>query len=202
MGVGTFIDRGKLSINEFKGEFNFRGFVLFSGLILLLTIVLAGAASAATIPVTPGSDAIKNAISSASNGDTLDLSAGTYNEHDIVVNKNLTITGPKTTNHNPPTAVVDAQKLGRVFLINSGLNVTLQYLIIQNGGNQHLSGGGVYNDGSLTINNCTLQRNSATHNGGAVSNSDNGILTIKDSIITQNTAKTVAESLMDIIKWY
>ena len=117
-------------------------------------------------------------------------SAGTYNEHDIVVNKNLTITGPKTTNHNPPTAVVDAQKLGRVFLINSGLNVTLQYLILQNGGNQHLSGGGVYNDGILTMNNCTLQRNSATHNGGAVSNSDNGILTIKDSNISQNTAKS------------
>jgi hypothetical protein len=63
MGVGTFIGCDKLPINEFKGEFNFRGFVLFSGLILLLTILLAGAVTAATIPVTPGSDAIKNAIS-------------------------------------------------------------------------------------------------------------------------------------------
>jgi hypothetical protein len=80
MGVGTFIGRDKLPINEFKGGNYFRSFVLFSGLILLLTIVLAGAASASTIPVTPGSDAIKNAISSASDGDTLDLSAGTYNE--------------------------------------------------------------------------------------------------------------------------
>jgi hypothetical protein len=188
MGVETFIGQVKLPINEFKGVINFRGIVLFSGLILLLTIVFAGAASAATIPVTPGNDAIKNAISTASDGDTLDLSAGTYNEHDIVINKNLTITGPKTTNHNPPTAVIDAQKLGRVFMINSSFKVTLQYLIIQKGGTQPLSGGGVYNDGILTINNCTLQKNSATHNGGAINNGDNGILTITDSIITQNSA--------------
>ena len=79
--------------------------------MIVLSIIIAGAVSAATIPVTPGSDAIKNAINTASDGDTLDLSAGTYNEHEIVVNKNLTIKGPITSNNNSPAAVIDAQSI-------------------------------------------------------------------------------------------
>jgi autotransporter family porin len=187
MGVGTFIDRDKLPINRFKGGCYFKDVILFSGLILLLTIVLAGAASASTIPVTPGNNAIKNAISSASDGDTLDLSAGTYNEHDIMVNKNLTITGPKTTNHSPPTAVVDAQKLGRVFLINPGINANLQYLLIQNG--KSSKGGGIYVNHSSTLNikNCSLQKNYATY-GGAIYTEYATTTIMSGSIIYKNSA--------------
>jgi hypothetical protein len=188
MGVGTFIGRDKLPINEFKGGSCFKDIILFSGLILLLTIVLAGATSASTIPVTPGSDAIKNAISSASDGDTLDLSAGTYNEHDIVVNKNLTITGPKTVNNNPPTAVIDAQQLGRVFTINSGIKVNLQYITIQNG--NKVTGGGIYNNGELNVQGCSIQNNNGSKYvlGGGVYNDVNGTLTIIDSNVYNNSA--------------
>ena len=64
------------------------------------------------------------------NGDTLNLTAGTYKEHNIQVNKNLTITGPKTST---PTAIIDGQNQGKVFNIACGVKVTLQYLVIQKG---------------------------------------------------------------------
>ena len=115
----------------------------------------------------------------------MDLSAGTYNEHNIVVNKNLTITGPKTTNHNQPTAVVDAQKLGRVFLINSGINANLQYLLIQNG--KSSQGGGIYvqHSSNLYIQNSILQKNNATI-GGAIYTEYATNLIMSGSILIKN----------------
>ena len=145
----TVIERRISFIDNNESRFKVRKYILFLGLILLTSIILSGAVSATTIHVTNGTDAIKNAIDTSSDGDTLDLTEGIYNEHDITVNKNLTIIGPKTTNKNPPTAVIDAQNQGRVFNIPEGFNVTLQYLLIQNGNTEtdidNPSGGGVYN---------------------------------------------------------
>ena len=141
--MGIFIEQIKVSIKENK----LRKFVLFLGLILVGSIILSGAVSATNIPVTNDTDAIKNAINTAQPGDTLNLTAGTYNEHDIQVNKNLTITGPTYT--GTPTAVVDAQNQGRVFYIPSEVTVTLQYLLIQNGNaatdTANPNGGGILN---------------------------------------------------------
>ena len=136
-------------------------------MILIGSIILTGAASAATIQVTNGTDAIKNAIDTSSNGDTLNLTEGIYNEHDINVNKNLTIIGPKPTNKNPPTSVIDAQKQGRVFNLCESVQVTLKYLLIQNGNapTDDDYGGGIYNNGILNIQNCIIENNSAIDGG-------------------------------------
>ncbi len=161
--------------------------------ILIFSIVLCGSASAANINVN-NSTGIQNAINTASNGDTLNLSAGTYKEHNITVNKNLTINGPTITGNNPPTAVVDAQQLGRVFNIPSGVTVTLQYLLIQNGNattdtaNPN-GGGGICNKGNLTVTNCSINNNTASYGGGIYN--DYGNLTVTNSTLKNNTAKVV-----------
>jgi hypothetical protein len=185
--MGAVMKRIKSSINPYNSQFKISKIFLVLGFILVL-IILAGTVNAVNIPVTPGSDAIKNAINTASDGDTLDLSDGTYNEHDIVVNKNLTITGPKTINNNPPTSVIDAQQLGRVFTINSGFKVNLQYLTIQNG--NKVSGGGIYNNGELNVRGCTIQNNNGSKYvlGGGVYNDVNGSLTLIDSQVYNNSA--------------
>jgi len=210
MGGKKFIEDTKSSINENKGRIKYSKFVLFLGLILVGSIILSGAVNAATVPVTPGSNAIKNAINTAHSGDTLNLSAGTYQEHDIQVNKNLTITGPTITGNNPPTAVIDGQNQGRVFNISSGVKVTLKYLLIKNGNATTdtaypylLVGGGIANYGTLNVENCTITKNTATNgNGGGISNGDQvtlgvggnyngGTLNVTDSNIYNNTASNL-----------
>lgn len=164
--------------------------VLFLGLIFLGCIILSGAVSAATVKISPGTDAIKNSISTAHSGDTLNLTAGVYNEHDLVVNKNLTIIGPTVTGNNTPTAIINGQNLGRVFTIDSGAHVTLKYLLILNGNattdttNPH--GGGVLNMGNSTLNlvNCTLKNNIAEWGGGVCN--EQGTVTITDSNLNNN----------------
>lgn len=59
-------------------------------LVFFVMIFFCGVVSAAEWNVTPAMG-IQNAINNASDGDTLSLSAGTYYEHNITVNKSLTI---------------------------------------------------------------------------------------------------------------
>lgn len=161
--------------------------------MLLFILFLSGVASAAYIHVTPTSG-IKNAISDAQNGDTLNLTSGTYNEYNININKNLTINGPKTT--GTPTAIIDAQNNGRVFNITSGIKVNLKYLIIQNGNatknSDTQNGGGIQNSGNLTVTNSIIQKNTAYTKdieslyGGGIYNL--GTLTITGSTVKWNTA--------------
>ena len=69
----------------------------FSGLAAVVSILFPIAADAATITVCPaGCDetSVKVAVTNASPGDTVLISAGTYTESsDIDVNKSLTIQG-------------------------------------------------------------------------------------------------------------
>jgi hypothetical protein len=49
-------------------------------------------------------------------------------------------------------------------------------------------GGGIYNQGTLTLTDSTLVNNTAHHNGGGIINGDLGILTVVSSSIYENTA--------------
>ena len=138
------------------------------------------------------SNSIGNAISNAHAGDTLNLSEGTYHEHSLIVNKNLTITGPTYT--GTPTAVIDAKQIGRVFNITSGANVTLKNLLIQNEMSyndyyyQAMCGGAIYNDGTLKINSSILTGNTAYYSGSGGAIYNDGSLTVNNSTFTNNTA--------------
>ena len=81
--------------------------------------------------------------------------------------------------------VVDGQGDTQDFNIQSGANVVLTDLELENG--LALNGGAVANAGTLALNACNLVGNSATNSGAGLYNT--GSLTVSDSLINNNTAK-------------
>ena len=59
--------------------------------------------------------------------------------------------------------------LSRVFQVDASVTASISGLTIT-GGNAAGSGGGLYNDGTITLTNCTVSGNSASYGGGGVSN--------------------------------
>ena len=134
---------------------------------------------------------IQHAIDSAVAGDTIDIAVGTYNEHDIIVDKDLILKGA-----GADSTVIDAEGLGRVILVESDLESTIDSLTVT-GGNAAASnfplnkffGSGIFNNGNLTIANSIVTENICTGgncgwNGGGIFNG--GKLTIDNSTINKN----------------
>jgi hypothetical protein len=142
----------------------------------------------ATITVTTGADAgagsLRNAISSATAGDTITFSAVstvTLSSGELVINKNLTIDGDLDDN-GTADVTIDANYTSRVLSIATGSTVTLDGLVITHGslsgaggrgggpspsadGGSAL-GAGISNAGTLTINNTSVTANGAGGGGG------------------------------------
>ncbi|HTX61098.1 MAG TPA: Ig-like domain-containing protein [Methanobacterium sp.] len=161
-----------------------------------MIIFSSGTSHAATINVKPGTNAIGNALNNAKSGDTLNLSAGTYHEHSLVVNKNIIITGPTVSSNSSPTAIIDAQKKDRIFYINSDVTVTLKNLYLKNG--VATSGGGVYNHGNLIVQNSYINTNTVTDYGGAIYNSYDGTVSISGSHINGNSGAEFGGGIYNI----
>jgi hypothetical protein len=77
----------------------------------------------------------------------------------------------------------------RVFLVNSGANLTINNITVRNG--KPLSsngyGGGIYNVGTLTMTNCTVSGNSGFEGGGI---RNIGTVYARNTIIANNTASS------------
>jgi hypothetical protein len=131
-------------------------------------------------------------------GDTIVVIDPVHTELDIQVTKSVTIQGlgPSSTTiqgaEQPDTAT------GRVFTIAAGQFVSLWNMTIRHGKatGSPAQGGGILNNGTLTVTNCTIAQNIAVGNsgsdgcdayGGGVRN--NGTLTIVDCTISQNVAR-------------
>ncbi|MGA7380248.1 MAG: choice-of-anchor Q domain-containing protein [Terriglobales bacterium] len=130
---------------------------------------------------------IGHAISLASSGDTIGVGPATYTE-------NLTISfSLKLIGSGASTTIIDGGQVNTVVTIpHANATVALSKLTIQNGFNPQ-QGGGVNNNGTLTINRSTLSNNFATScslicdgYGGGVFNS--GTLTVNSSILNGNGA--------------
>jgi hypothetical protein len=141
------------------------------------------APTATTVDCSTGGT-LQQAINSASPGDTLHVSGTCYGN--FTVSNNLTIIGPAT---------LDGQGSGVVFSVGIGANVTLEDLIVQNGcacstvGGTNLGGGGIDNVGTLTLENSTVQDNTALGGGGILNLV--GTLTLENSSVLNNTGGLV-----------
>jgi hypothetical protein len=127
---------------------------------------------------------IQSAIGNASADDTIIIAAGTYNEHDITINKSLTIQGA-----GAGSTFVDGEKLSRVFCINNS-TVDMSGITIMNG-NTTAFGGGIYNDrGNVTLTNCTIRDNYANDGGGIFNlvGQYDGYLTLTNCTVSGNYA--------------
>ena len=157
---------------------------------------------AATLIVTStadsGAGSLRDTLAAASDGDTIQFDATligqtiTLTSAELVIDKNITITGPGSS---LLTVSRDQQAPAfRIFEIMPGHTVMIEGLTISGGYVDGTSnGGGILNSGSLTIANSTISGNQAglmstsqIGYGGGISNS--GTLEISNSTIRNNSA--------------
>ena len=100
----------------------------------------------------------------------------------IVIDKNLTITGPGAD----ALTIRNASKMGdqnNVIYVNAGVTAVLSDLTVSDGYAYH--GGGIFNLGNLTVRNAVIRNNLSVDYGSGIS-SFGGALTIVNSIFTDN----------------
>jgi hypothetical protein len=139
-------------------------------------------------------------IAAAQSGDTIvfdpSLKGQTIvlNGSELLINKNLNIQGLGAGN-----LAISGNNASRVFEVEAGAQVTLSGMTIENGDGQASNsgyilwgsawgnGGGILNQGTLTLSGVTLTGNAAPYNGGGIANELGGTVTISGSTITNNS---------------
>jgi hypothetical protein len=159
--------------------------------IALTTLVMAalaltgavGIASAATLTVCPSGCAfsqIAPALGAASNGDTIQVAAGTYNGG-FTVTKSINLLG----------AGADSTTIsggGPVIFIVPGVSVTIAGVTVTGGHTSDWGGGGIHNDGgSVTLRTSIVSDKTAAVDGGGVYNFG-GTLSVTASTVSGNSA--------------
>jgi predicted outer membrane repeat protein len=134
---------------------------------------------------------IQNATNTIDLDGTINVANGIYKEH-LIINKSVNLIGESQIG-----TIIDGEHTGRVITINGNPNVYLAKFTIQNGDGGYglgysSSGGGIYNQGNLTIYNTTIQNNygpytEGIYEGGAIYNK--GSLTIYNSNLQNNQAE-------------
>lgn len=160
-------------------------------LIFLLSFLLLGStwqARAATLTVTntdnSGPGSLRDAINNAVGGDTINITAtGTVllMAPLLTLNKDLIINGPGAN-----LLTISGEDNGTVFTINVGVVATISGVTITKGNVTGVNGGGIFNAGTLTLLNCTINQNTAAC-GGGVYNEAGAILLVEGSTFSSNT---------------
>jgi CSLREA domain-containing protein len=125
--------------------------------------------------------------------DTIILPPGTYfltrtdnGNEDASQTGDLDITDSLNISVDGPGATIDASGItDRILHILSG-DVSITGVTFKNGGSNVDDGGGIRNNGALTLTNVTVSGNRASASGGGIYN--NGSLTLNNSTIANNTA--------------
>ncbi|MCP4291359.1 MAG: hypothetical protein GY780_05935 [bacterium] len=138
--------------------------------IVLLTIFSTADANATTWHVPFDAPTIQAGIDSCDVGDIVEISCGTYFEHDIILKGGITLRAPEAGGVD--CVIVDAQQQGRVFYSqDQELNVELQGLTITGGlvpENDDFGGAFYCENTSLLISHCIFRDNYAGYAGGAI----------------------------------
>jgi len=123
---------------------------------------------------------IQDAIDNAKQNDTIKLSAGIFAEN-LVIDKPITLSG-----ESADKTTLDGKESGAVIKINLGAKVKIRHLTITNG--RAKNGGGIFNQGSLMLEQVIVTKNTALQSGGGIYNgrSISGSLFVSHSEISHN----------------
>ena len=141
------------------------------------TVSLRDAVNAANNSLTPTNIVFDPTVFSGSKTITLVQGPLTLNN----TTEFITITGPGTT------LLISGNNATTVFTVNNGTTATISDLAIGNGDSE-FDGGGIVNDGTLTLDTTTIENNACGFfgNGGGIYS--DGTLTVDNSTIEGNTA--------------
>ncbi len=139
---------------------------------------------------------IGQAVDQAVSGDVVKVAEGTYTEHNLTLNKNITLRGGyfsrgggawQISQPEVRQTIVDAQGMGRVFYIFGG--PTIEGFTIT-GGETAGSGGGfyIYSSGEPIVRGNVISGNVAGAYGGGIY-SEYGNPTLEQNVLAHNTAK-------------
>jgi hypothetical protein len=174
-----------------------------AGLITFVAafLLVAQPTHAATITVTnnldSGSGSLRQAVLKASSGDRIVFSPATFNHavtitlsRQIEISKSLTIDGATS---NVVTPTLSGNGITRTFQVDPATNVTLKRLRIVNGSCAGCPGGGIYNQGTLSLTLSALISNTAssggvTGGGGAIYNDTSATLNVSGCTFISNSA--------------
>jgi CSLREA domain-containing protein len=148
---------------------------------------------------------LREAIYAAQTGDTIVFSRNqtiTLLLQLPSIYKKITIKGKgaantiiQASNCNPVTLAGGCTPASyRVFEVESSGNLTLEGVTVQHGNcdgwclTAEVHGGGIYNGGTLSVKNSSVQYNSSDWAGGGIYNEENGKLTVTNSTLTANRA--------------
>lgn len=124
-------------------------------------------------------------INAAATGAVINLSNDSYTET-LVLDRNLTLNGQWWDK-----PVLNGGHAGTVLRVLPGANVTVRGVAIRNGTTSG-NGGGVLNEGTLTLDHCLIADNSAAY-GGGIANLKT--LVVLQSVISNNYALTAGGGL-------
>lgn len=135
-------------------------------------------------------DALRSTISSADNGDIINLASGDYDlDSTLTINKSITLRGNTSSDTIIQRSSSATSKFRNINI--SGIAVILQNLTIRNA-SADANGGGIYyaTNGTLSIDNCIIANNAvvgSSYNGSGIYD-NGGTVNITNSTITGNTA--------------
>jgi hypothetical protein len=138
---------------------------------------------------TAGHLSLRNAINGAINGETINFASNlaggtiTLTLGELDINKSLTIQGL-----GADKLTVSGNNKFRDFNIASGANVTISGLDIINGNSgSNQFGGGIYNQGILTLAGDIIKGNTSDLGGGGIFNNQPGTLILANTTVSNNT---------------
>jgi hypothetical protein len=135
---------------------------------------------------------INGAIAKAGSGGIIHVRAGTYTgggDAVVSIGKHITLSGGWNAAFDAQnsTSIIDGNDQRRGITISSGVNAAIDRFVVQNG--FAVTGGGIFNSGTLTLQNSFVINNSAccvsaSNEGGGIYN--NGTLTLNNCTVDGN----------------
>jgi hypothetical protein len=147
----------------------------------------------------PGSAclSINSALGKAAPGDTIFVASGTYigtGSEVVSIIKDGTLSGGWNAGFTTQngTTIIDGQDARRGIKVEQGVSVIIERFTIRSGRGDSV--GGIWNDGSLTLNDSTVSDNvdigDWTSEGGGIRNSGQGNLNLNNSTIKDNESSS------------